>query len=129
MARDEDVQHLIAAIREFAVEREWSQFHTPKNLAMALGGEVGELQAELQWLTDPQVEAGLVDGGLRGRLADEVADVLIYLLRFADVTGIDPVSAAWAKIERNEDRYPVEKARGSARKYTDLADEDQVSQP
>ena len=129
MAPGESVQQLIAAIREFAVDREWLQFHTPKNLTMALGGEVGELQAELQWLTDLQVEAGLADGGLRDRLSDEVADVLIYLLRFADVTGIDPVSAAWAKIERNEDRYPVEKARGSALKYTDLADEGQASQP
>lgn len=93
---------------------------------MALAGEVGELLAEVQWLSEEQIVTQVVEEPLRGRLADEVADVLMYLVRFADVCGIDPVSAAWDKIERNEARYPVDKARGNARKYTDLADEDQA---
>ena len=124
-----DTARLTAALREFADERRWGQFHRPKNLAMALGGEAGELLAELQWFSDDEVTIQLDGGDLRARLEDEVADVLIYLLRFADVTGIDPVSAAWAKIERNEERYPVELARGNARKYTDLAKDGQDPQP
>lgn len=120
---------LTAALSGFASARDWDQFHLPKNLAMALGGEAGELLAQLQWLSDEDVTEQLRDGDLRPRLENEVADVLIYLLRFADVTGIDPVAAAWAKIERNEKRYPVELARGNARKYTDLAKDGQASQP
>ena len=124
-----DLGRLKTRLRDFARTRAWDRFHTPKNLAMALGGEAGELLAELQWLSNEEVTEQLLDGDLRPRLEDEVADVLIYLLRFADVTGIDPVSAAWAKIERNEERYPVELARGNARKYTDLAKDGQVPQP
>lgn len=116
----DDLTDLIAALRAFAASRQWEQFHTPKNLAMAITGEVGELVSELQWLTDEQVLGVSLDPSLHDRLTDEVADVLIYLIRFADVCGIDAVSAAHAKIARNEDRYPVDKARGNARKYTDL---------
>ncbi len=116
-----DLAQLTEAVRRFAEAREWGQFHTPKNLAMALSGEVGELVAELQWLTDEQVGIQVADSPLRDRVEDEVADVLMYLVRFADVCGIDPVAAARAKLGRNETRYPVDKARGSARKYTDLA--------
>ena len=93
---------------------------------MALAGEVGELLAEIQWLTEEQIALQIAQDPLRGRVADEIADVLMYLVRFADVCGIDPMSAAWDKIERNEERYPVDKARGNARKYTDLADENQA---
>lgn len=129
METEKDLTRLNDRIREFARARDWDQFHKPKNLAMALGGEAGELLAQLQWLSDEEVTEQLSEGSLRRPLEDEVADVLIYLLRFADVTGIDPMSAAWAKIERNEDRYPVELARGNARKYTDLAEEGQAPQP
>ena len=121
-----DLAGLTRALRGFASAREWEQFHTPKNLAMALAGEVGELLAEIQWLTEEQIALQMTQDPLRGRVADEIADVLMYLVRFADVCGIDPMSAAWEKIERNEVRYPVDKARGNARKYTDLADEDQA---
>lgn len=107
-------------LRGFAAEREWAQFHTPKNLAMALTGEVGELVAELQWLADAEIDAKIKDGALRDRLSDEVADVMLYLLRFADVCGIDLLAAAAAKVERNEQRYPADLARGRATKYTDL---------
>ncbi len=89
---------------------------------MALAGEVGELVSELQWLTDAQVVHELATHGeLCERLADEAADVLIYLARFADSTGIDLLAAANAKMDRNEARYPRERVRGSARKYDRLS--------
>jgi NTP pyrophosphatase (non-canonical NTP hydrolase) len=93
-------------LRAFADTRDWPRFHTPRNLALALAGEVGELAAELQWVADSEVAAHLQDPDARARLADEVADVLIYLTRFADVCGIDMVSEAQAKIDRNEKRFP-----------------------
>jgi NTP pyrophosphatase (non-canonical NTP hydrolase) len=93
-------------LRRFADARDWAKFHSPRNLALALTGEVGELAAELQWVPDGEVAHHLTDQAARARLADEVADVLIYLVRFADVCGIDPLSEAYAKIDRNEVRYP-----------------------
>jgi NTP pyrophosphatase (non-canonical NTP hydrolase) len=113
-----DLNELATRLRGFARAREWEQFHTPRNLALALVGEVGELAAELQWRRDDELLAGM-DEELRRRLADEVADVLIYLLRFADVCGIDPLQAATAKVTRNEERYPIEWSKGSAAKYTE----------
>ncbi|GID26860.1 nucleotide pyrophosphohydrolase [Paractinoplanes brasiliensis] len=102
-------------VRAFAREREWERFHTPKNLAMALGGEVGELLAELQWLTPEQASAVMSDPELGPRVRAEIGDVTIYLVRLADVLGIDLVEAAVEKLEEAGRRYPVEAARGSAR--------------
>lgn len=102
------------AVRGFAQERDWEQFHTPRNLAMALGGEAGELLSELQWLTDDQVGQGLAQGELRLRMADEMADILIYLVRMAEVCDIDLLDAAEAKLQRNESRYRVDVVKGSA---------------
>lgn len=99
-----DVASLTARLRAFAEARSWERHHTPRNLALALAGEVGELCAELQWVRDDA--PGSWPDGLRARVSDEVADVLIYLVRFADVCGIDPLAAAAAKIERNETRFP-----------------------
>ncbi len=90
----------------FAEARDWPKYHTPKNLALALAGEVGELAAELQWLTDDETVA--MAGEDLARLGDEMADVLIYLVRLADVVGVDLVAAAHAKTTRNEFRYPPE---------------------
>ncbi|WP_073479484.1 nucleotide pyrophosphohydrolase [Streptoalloteichus hindustanus] len=114
-------EELVGRLEEFAAAREWGQFHTPKNLAMAVAGEVGELVAELQWLRGEEIAKGLADGRLRERLADEAADVLLYLARLCSVCGIDLVAAGHAKIDRNQSRYPVELARGNARKHTELA--------
>ena len=114
------VDALASHLRDFARRRDWEQFHTPKNLAMALAGETGELVAELQWLTDAEIAGYLADPVRRARLEDEVADVASYLLRFADVCGIDLSAAVLAKISRNESRYPVDESRGSARKYSEL---------
>ena len=109
-----DLKDLAERLRAFAAVRHWETFHSPKNLAMALAGEVGELVAELQWLSEDETQAEHLDEALRHRLADEVADVLIYLVRFADVCAIDLLTEAHAKIARNESRYPVELSRGSA---------------
>jgi NTP pyrophosphatase (non-canonical NTP hydrolase) len=93
-------------LRDFARLRNWEKFHSPRNLALALAGEVGELAAELQWVADGEVAAHLRDPLAMGRVADEVADILIYLTRFADVCGIDILAEAYAKIDRNEERFP-----------------------
>ncbi|MEV4709438.1 nucleotide pyrophosphohydrolase [Actinoplanes sp. NPDC049316] len=105
---------LTERVRTFAQEREWEQFHTPKNLAMALAGEVGELLAELQWLTPEQSAAVMADEEIGPRVRAEIGDVTIYLTRLADVLGIDLVEAALDKLEDSGRRYTVEAARNSA---------------
>lgn len=107
--------HLRDALRAFAAEREWEQFHTPKNLAMALTGEVGELVEHFQWLTPEQSTA--LTPQQREEVALEMADVLLYLVRLADVSGVDLADAAERKIALNAQRYPADAVRGSARKY------------
>lgn len=94
-------------LREFADARDWQQFHTPKNLAMALSGEVGELTALFQWLTPEQSARWREDPDLAANVEDELADVAIYLVRLADVLGIDMLDVAMAKIDRNETRFPA----------------------
>ena len=101
-----DLDDLAARLRDFAAARDWEQFHTPKNLAMALAGEAGELLEVFQWLT-PEQSAAVLDGERAGDVADELADVLIYLVRLADVLGVDLVAAAAAKVDRNEQRFPT----------------------
>lgn len=109
-----DLRDLQAALAEFAAERDWDQFHTPKNLAMAVAGEAGELVAEFQWLT-PEQSAEL-DDQARQRVSAEMADVLIYLARLAQVLDIDLLAAAEGKIESNRRRYDADGVRGSATK-------------
>jgi NTP pyrophosphatase (non-canonical NTP hydrolase) len=106
---------LALRLREFTAARDWEQFHTPKNLATALVAEAGELAAEFQWLTAAQSSAP--DTEQLERIRAEAADVLIYLVRLADKLGIDLLAAAASKIDANERRYPVEKVRGSPKKY------------
>ncbi|GAA4208132.1 nucleotide pyrophosphohydrolase [Actinocatenispora rupis] len=117
----DSIVELRGRLARFARERDWEQFHTPKNLAMAVAGEAGELAAVLQWLSEEQIAAELAQG-LRGPLADEMADVLLYLVRLADVCGIDLLREANAKIDRNGHRYPADLARGRATKYDALGD-------
>ncbi|TQJ04088.1 NTP pyrophosphatase (non-canonical NTP hydrolase) [Amycolatopsis cihanbeyliensis] len=97
---------LARRLREFADARDWEQYHTPKNLVMALSGEVGELTALFQWLTPEESATALEDPELRPEVLDELADVAIYLVRLADVLGVDLMDAARAKIARNESRFP-----------------------
>lgn len=107
------IERLQARLHTFAEARDWQPFHTPKNLVMALAGEVGELIEIFQWLT-PE-EATVVMAGLRaGDVEDELADVFIYLVRLADVLGVDLVATAETKLARNERRYPADEVRGHA---------------
>jgi NTP pyrophosphatase (non-canonical NTP hydrolase) len=110
------IAELTERVRDFARERDWEQFHTPKNLAMALAGEVGELLAELQWLTPEQSATVMADADLGPRVRAEIGDVTIYLVRLADVLGIDLVQAAADKLEDSGRRYTVEAAHGSVAK-------------
>jgi dCTP diphosphatase len=99
----------------FAAERDWEQFHTPKNLAMALAGEVGELVEIFQWLTAE--ESAVVMSSPRGQdVRDELADVLIYLVRLADVLDVDLIGAGFEKLQKNALKYPVEEVKGPAEK-------------
>ena len=106
------------AMRRFAAERDWDRFHTPKNLAMALSGEAGELIEHFQWLTAE--ESASLPAPVRDEVALEMADVLLYLVRLGDVLGIDLAEAARRKIAINAQRYPVERVRGRAVKYDRL---------
>jgi dCTP diphosphatase len=105
-------------VRAFARERDWEQFHSPKNLAMALIVEAAELVEPFQWLSE--AESRMLTEASRQAVAEEIGDVLIYLTRLADVLGIDPLQAAAAKLEINARKYPVDKARGTSRKYDRL---------
>lgn len=104
--------------REFAREREWEQYHSPKNLVMGLASEVGELVEIFQWLTPG--EARDIMGSKAEAVSHEIADVLYYVTRLADVLGIDLESAFWEKMAVNEKKYPVELSRGRAKKYDEL---------
>jgi len=109
-----DVESLIAELRQFVAERDWAQFHDPKNLAMLLASEVGELVAEYRWVASDAADGHALDGEARARIADEIGDVGIALLLLCDRTGIDLGQAIAAKIAKNRGRYPVETARGRA---------------
>ena len=110
-------------VRAFAEERDWRQFHTPRSLILALVGEVGELAEVLQWIPDAQSQDFLRDESNKKRFSDELADVLIYLTRLADEAGVDLIAAARQKIRENSSKYPIEKAYGNAKKYTQLGND------
>jgi len=112
------MENLVKELREFAKERDWEQFHSPKNLAMALVVEAAEIVEHFQWLTEEQ-SRNLPPDKLE-KIKEEIADVMIFLTNLADRLGIDPLEAAKDKIEKNKRKYPVEKAKGSAKKYNEL---------
>lgn len=101
-----DIEDLQERLRAFADARDWGRYHTPKNLAMALAGEAGELLAEFQWLTPEESLEVMQDEVSAAAVRDELADVAIYLLRLADVLSVDLAAAAADKIEVNEGRFP-----------------------
>jgi dCTP diphosphatase len=111
----EPLRALQQRLAAFAAARDWDQFHSPKNLAMALSVEAAELVEEFQWLTEEESKA--LDAERRERVRLELADVFIYLLRLADKLGVDLLDAADRKIALNEQKYPAERVRGDARKY------------
>lgn len=102
----------------FAKERDWEQFHSPKNLVMALSAEVGELTEIFQWLTEEQ-SSSLPKDKLE-KVKEEIGDIQIYLARLSDRLGIDPIEAALTKIKKNEKKYPISKSKGIAKKYTEF---------
>ncbi len=112
-----DMEELREKLRVFARTRDWEQFHSPKNLCMALVGEIGELIEHFQWLTEE--ESRSISTSDKEPIADELADVLIYLVRLADQLQIDLMEAATEKIKKNEMKYPADRVRGSSRKYSD----------
>ena len=112
-----DLEELKARVRQFVAERDWGRFHSPKNLAMALSVEASELVELFQWLTEE--ESATLDGANRRRVAEELADVLWFLVRLSDRLGIDLLEAAEQKLAENAKKYPADKVRGQSRKYTD----------
>lgn len=114
------VGELRARVLAFARERDWEQFHSPKNLSMALAAEAGELMEHFLWVEAKASAEVLREPKKRGEIEDEIADVVIYALEFANMGGIDLAAAIEAKLAKNALKYPVEKARGRADKYTEL---------
>jgi len=112
------MKELMQKLREFAKERDWEQFHSPKNLAMALSVEVGEIVEIFQWLT--QDESRSLPPEKIEQVKEEIADVMIFLTNLADKLGIDPLDAAKTKIEKNKYKYPIKLAKGKADKYTEF---------
>jgi NTP pyrophosphatase (non-canonical NTP hydrolase) len=114
------IRELKATILAFAREREWEQFHSPKNLSMALAAEAAELMEHFLWASPEQSAKVAADPIKRAKIAEELADVVIYALEFANTTGLDVAASIEAKMAANAKKYPVEKAKGRADKYTEL---------
>lgn len=119
-----DFESLKTRLRRFADERDWNQYHSPKNLAMALSVEVAELVECFQWLTEAQSQS--LDSDQRQAVIDEIADVQLYLVRLADKLDVDIVQAVEQKIIKNEAKYPADQVNGSAQKYTAYQSTDQA---
>lgn len=113
-----NIDELAARLRAFARERDWEQFHAPKNLAMALAVEAAELMEHFQWLTERQSEE--LPPAAKQQVAAELADIFIYTVRLADRLGVDLEPAVESKIRVNAAKYPVGKSRGTAKKYSEL---------
>lgn len=117
--KNKEINELTNRLKSFSAARNWEQFHSPKNLVMALSGEVGELTEHFQWLTEEQ--SYLVnDPESLEEVKEELADVLLYLLQLSDKLGVDIIKSASKKIDANEKKYPVALSKGSATKYTKL---------
>ena len=120
-----DLQQLKLYLRDFAAERDWQQFHSPKNLSMALTVEAAELLEQFQWLSEEQSHQLSAEQQLA--VGDEIADIQVYLVRLADQLNIDILSAVERKTRLNEVKYPADSVRGSARKYSSYSTEDRDS--
>ncbi len=121
-ASADTLEQIQVQLRDFAIERDWEQFHTPKNLAMALTAEAGELVEIFQWLTPNQSLSVMDSPNDAEKVREEVADVAIYLLRLADVLGLELADAILAKMRKNALKYPVDLSRGHATKYDRLGE-------
>lgn len=117
MPNTDEVQALLQELKQFAEERNWEQFHSPKNLSMALTVEAAELQEHFQW--DSEQESSQLDDAKKQLVSYEIADIFIYLLRICERLDVDLVSVTKEKIAINHQRYPAEKVKGSSKKYTE----------
>ncbi len=115
-----DIARLRAVQDKFAKDRDWEQFHSPKNLVMALTGEVGELAEIFQWMSEADSKVAGTDPATAEAVEDELADVLLYLVRLSSALGVDLNKAVTKKLLKNEQKYPVERAKGSSKKYNKL---------
>ncbi len=113
-----DIKKLTEELRKFAKDRDWEQFHSPKNLSMALSVEAGELVEKFQWLTEQQ--SFELTEKKKQEVEEEIGDILIYLVRIADQLNVDLIQAATEKLKQNAEKYPIEKAKGKADKYTEF---------
>lgn len=116
-----EVRGAAEALKEFAGARDWAQFHSPKNLVMALSGEVGELNEIFQWMTEADSFKAASSEATAKAVRDEIADVALYLIRLSDVLGIDLNEAVSSKLATNAAKYPVDLSRGVSTKYNKLA--------
>jgi NTP pyrophosphatase (non-canonical NTP hydrolase) len=114
------ISDLRERVLAFVHEREWEQFHAPKNLSMALAAEAAELMEHFLWSTPEESRTVAADPARRAKIAEELADVVIYALEFANATGLDVAASIESKIAANARKYPVEKSRGRSAKYTEL---------
>jgi dCTP diphosphatase len=114
------LQEIKDRVLAFAKERDWEQFHSPKNLSMAISAEAAELMEHFLWQSPEQSHTDVEATKLRAKVEEELADVFIFAIEFANVTGIDIAAIIQAKMQRNAEKYPVEKARGRSVKYTEL---------
>ncbi len=115
---DKDLNYILNKIKNFRDDRDWMQFHNPKNMAISVVLEATELLEHFQWKTDEEISAYIKNH--KAQIEEEIADVAIYLLEMADNLGIDIISAMERKLEKNAKKYPIEKARGNSAKYNQL---------
>ncbi len=115
-----DIEKMVIAQRKFSKDRDWDQFHTPKNLAIALNVESCELLEIFQWLKDDESKNVMKDEKKAQMIKEEVADVLYYLIRIADKLEIDMEKEFWNKLSKNEQKYPIDKSHGNSKKYTEF---------
>lgn len=115
---EKDLTYILNKIKKFRDDRDWMQFHDPKNMAISVVLEATELLEHFQWKTDEEISASITNQ--KAQIEEEIADVAIYLLEMADNLGIDLISAMERKLEKNAKKYPIEKARGNAAKYNQL---------
>lgn len=115
-----ETSQLASALAIFATERDWHQFHSPKNLVMALSGEVGELTEIFQWMSEDASRAAGSNPATANKVREELADVLLYLVRLADILGVDLNDAVCNKLQLNKQKYPADKVRGSSKKYNEI---------
>lgn len=114
-----DLSQIRKDLAAFASDRDWDRFHSVRNLSLAMVGEVGELAELLQWIDDQEISRFLASGG-RERLGEELSDILFYLVRLADIADVDLERAVRAKLGENSLKYPIEKSKGNAKKYSEL---------